>query len=339
MSNMLIIDRIIDSYQKAKQQNVSKIYKPTKEWLPQAQEKAEIYENYLDKPEEFEKILKNFFRDKKLAHGIFNDPDASHILEYLQYRNNISNIDFDEISVPDICNPPIATIGTFCLSEGGIMNAKVDFKITYGTLRFYHFSKEINKLTKNIERPIIVEIGGGFGGFAYYLLKNNPKIKYICYDIPELLPIISYYLFHLFPEKKIMLYDNYKKQDLNNFDICLLPNFELLNLPTEYVDLFYNSRSISEMNIETIDEYLKQIKRTLKHKGYFFHENTNNSKFPKPYKRVMSSDFPIPEDLKLISEKRSLFYDERYYEYLYQKTAPSKKFSIVIDYNKIKEAL
>ena len=52
----------------------------------------------------------------------------------------------------------------------------------------------------------IIELGGGYGKFAYYILKNIENFTYIDFDIPETLTLASYYLSKSFPDKKIFLW-------------------------------------------------------------------------------------------------------------------------------------
>lgn len=123
--------------------------------------------------------------------------------------------------------------------------------------------------------PVIAEIGGGFGGFAYHLLRRNRPLTYIDFDLPENLLIASYYLAMAFPEKRILLYDtpamSLDPSSLRHYDAVLLPNFMLPALGDGSVSCGVNTISFSEMDYETIDEYFSQIDRIVSR--YFYHEN------------------------------------------------------------------
>jgi putative sugar O-methyltransferase len=58
----------------------------------------------------------------------------------------------------------------------------------------------------NNEKNTIIELGGGYGKFAFYILKNTKKFTYIDFDIPETLTLGSYYLSKCFPNKKNFFY-------------------------------------------------------------------------------------------------------------------------------------
>jgi putative sugar O-methyltransferase len=131
------------------------------------------------------------------------------------------------------------------------------------------------RLLEEQARPIVAEIGGGFGGFAYHLLRTNRPLTYVNFDLPENLFISSYYLSLAFPDKKILLYDNaamgMDRAALERYDAVLVPNFILPRLAECCVDLFLNTISFSEMEHATIGEYYAQIDRTCGR--YFYHEN------------------------------------------------------------------
>lgn len=147
------------------------------------------------------------------------------------------------------------------------------------------------RLLEDEPRPLLAEIGGGFGGYAYQLLRTNRPLTYMNFDLPENLLISSYYLSVAFPDKKILLYDSdsmsLDRSTLEQYDAVLMPNFMLPRLQDSCVDLFLNTISFSEMEHATICEYFSQIDRTVKR--YFYHENL--SCHP-PYKGFPVAVFP-----------------------------------------------
>jgi putative sugar O-methyltransferase len=131
----------------------------------------------------------------------------------------------------------------------------------------------VKKLLSTVSRPVIAEIGGGFGGFGYYAIKFIPGCCYLNFDLPENLLISSYFLSLAYPDLRIHLYTG--KEDLklliDDYDIILLPQYALPWLPDRSVDFFINTISLSEMSYPTICEYFHQIGRVCD--GYFYHEN------------------------------------------------------------------
>lgn len=107
------------------------------------------------------------------------------------------------------------------------------------------------------------------------MLRRRPSIKYIGFDLPENLLIQTYYLSCLFPNARIAVYQEGTRpltlKQLDNYDIVLLPNFELKRTDSLIADLIVNVRSLSEMSYETIAEYFAQIDRV--GRLFFSHEN------------------------------------------------------------------
>ena len=133
----------------------------------------------------------------------------------------------------------------------------------------------IAQLVRESRNPVIAEIGGGFGGFAYYLINRGENLTYINFDLPENLIVSSYYLSMAFPDFNILYYQSpdqiLDEQLLNEYDILLMPNYMLPKLDDHSVDCFINTISFSEMEIGTVREYFRQMERI--GKKYVYHEN------------------------------------------------------------------
>jgi hypothetical protein len=186
-----------------------------------------------------------------------------------------------ELGLPPIGNPCVLRLA------GAIVNANC----------FYNHYRAVfaSRLLDNLERPVVAEIGGGVGLLGYYLQKRNKTAVYIDFDLPENLLVESYFLSMAFPEKKVLLYEGdgtrIDSDTLSNYDIVLMPNFMLPKLSDLSVDLFSNTISLSEMDYETISEYMAQIERTCRR--YFYHENLADFNFA--YKNYPADFFPIPK--------------------------------------------
>lgn len=155
------------------------------------------------------------------------------------------------------------------------------------------------RLLEDCDRPVIGEIGGGFGGFAYQLLRRDIPLTYVNFDLPENLFISSYYLSMAFPEKRILLYEgpdmSLDPAVLRQYDAVMLPNFMLPAMPAESIDYLLNTISFSEMEYATICEYFSQVDRVVSR--YFYHENL--SCHP-DYKGFPSAVFPKPRHFRQV---------------------------------------
>lgn len=125
----------------------------------------------------------------------------------------------------------------------------------------HFYAHRISELTRAIENPVVAEIGGGFGGMAYYLLRDCPCVRYIDFDVPETIALASYYLLSAFPGKKARLYGEPAAEDA---EITLLPAFEMPNLPDLTVDVVFSSHVLADLPPGAIGGYMTQALRIAK---------------------------------------------------------------------------
>lgn len=188
----------------------------------------------------------------------------------------------------------------------------------------HYYATCINRMTADnseAERPVIIELGGGFGGMSYYFNRDSKNKVYVDIDLPENLALASFYLMHTLPEKKVFLFGEGEltAETFKNYDILLLPNFEVKNIPGNSTDLVFNSYSLAEMPENAITCYVKELSRALKTAGYFYHVNHTRESL------VKADDFGIEKkDFVLLHKTpalwnaaRNLLMDEN--EYLYKK--------------------
>ena len=195
-------------------------------------------------------------------------------------------------------------------------------KIMIDTPRHDYYAKKILKLFKGLKKKnrILVEIGGGYGGLCFQLLKRNFKDIYINIDILETL-LINYYFLRKYTKKKVIICD---LVDTNNFSTKNLylgttNYFKYLN---KKIDLVFNSNSFSEMSKKDIWHYFKFID-AYKAK-YIYHQNSNILLFPNSARHIetISKDFPInKKKYKLLFHNISLWGSGsgRYREYIYER--------------------
>lgn len=209
--------------------------------------------------------------------------------------------------------------------------------IPLDAIRFHYYAAQILSLLRDVENPVVCEIGSGLGGQAYKVLSTSGRpITYILLDIPEMLAVSSYFLMAALPEKRFLLYGesaNLGNGKLNDYDVILMPNFMLPQLEDEKVDLFFNSASFSEMDSMTVAEYIRQIERICRR--YLLHVN-HNQKFIWHYKGQESANmlstqvqldpnrfkqvYKFKDSFLLAREEEKIYYrNAAFYEFLYER--------------------
>lgn len=326
-----IVERVLTAYKEAKvaQKDVPLAYRPGGEWDEDIKTRRASYLKVLNDNDisGLSHLLKNFFRNSGVAglwtYDYYPEIARAGTLKKKEFVNDIlqdfstwedlvDNADINSVSAPPIGNP-----------WGYIIQGAL---ILPNSFRHHYYASHVLNLLADTRNPVVAEIGGGYGGFAYYLLSSGKPVKYINFDLPEVLLVQSYYLLNAFKGKKFLLFGetndtNISSDIISSYDLILMPNFQLPALASNSVDLFINTDSLSEMDYHTIEEYISQIVRTCK--LYFLHSNSDRE-IPKGsgHIEVPASKFPIPDDaFKRIYKFRSLWGGggNRFRQYLYQR--------------------
>tara|TARA_B100000524_G_scaffold327787_1_gene212092 strand:+ start:68 stop:1123 length:1056 start_codon:yes stop_codon:yes gene_type:complete len=192
--------------------------------------------------------------------------------------------------------------------------------IMVDTPRHDYFANKIIKLIGKKKSQIFTEIGGGYGGLIFQLLKRGFKGTIINVDIIETL-LISYFFLRKFTKKKIIICDLEKKINFNSNNIYLCTPEFFLKLKSK-INLIFNCHSFSEMSKNDLNLYLKKINKIKV--NYFLHQNSNILLYPdsKRHVEILAKDFPINLNYyNLIYSQVSMWSSGsgRYREYLYKK--------------------
>lgn len=289
VSDKVIFERIIKSYNQAKAVQLSEpgMYQVGNEWLP-------IYQSYMSdimtalstgSVEKVSTIYNNFFREPcsvglhglpvdMFQHFFVEQIDQLHKKQFLndflhRYRLWRSTIGHsaavDTLKSPDIGNPYGFTVDNVFIRAGS------DY--------LHYYASMIARLIRGgKQRKVVVELGGGFGGMPYYLVRDNSDITYVDFDLPENLALTAFYLLSAFPDKRVALYGEVDIETLNpcDYDVVLMPNFEIARMPGSSADLVFNSYSLAEMSSEAVDNYLAHFNR-LSNKFIFHINHTRDS--------------------------------------------------------------
>lgn len=325
-----LIKRIATAYHRAKhaQQGAPLAYQPGGEWKADIHTRRAEYLAALSDEDLscLETLLENFFRNSGgaglITYGYYGDIATGALLTQQWFVNCVLQdlatwkSVIDEPDVSRLAAPPIGNPWGY-LVEGHL--------VTSVSCRHHYYASRVADLLADVTSPVVAEIGGGFGGFAYHLLSSRRSYTYLNFDLPEVLLIAQYYLLSAFPERRVLLFGERDEEEisrdvLDRYDIILMPNCLLPKLAAHSVDLVINTGSLSEMDYHTIEEYLSQIARICK--VYLFHENSDrevSNGFG--HVEVPSSKFPISRNIfQRMYKFPSLWGGSggRYWEHLYQ---------------------
>jgi len=158
------------------------------------------------------------------------------------------------------------------------------------------------------DRPMIAELGGGYGNLAYYTLRGLKKSTYLDFDLPETLCVAAYFLMKSFPEKRALLYGeaDYEASRHGEFDLVFMPNYEIEKLGTETVDVFANYASLGEMTREAVSNYVRAIANAT---AYFFHVNHDRvaNVYEDGSRGLLAYEYPVPPTFELLFRYPELF--------------------------------
>jgi putative sugar O-methyltransferase len=268
-SDPALLERICTSYIKAaKQQQIAPaIYRATEWWEQQqkwslkpimqalmARDVAAVggmYRNFYRDPCSagliaLQSISKDYFGETiKDFHRRLYLIDALYRIDYWKARTG-GCFTLGDLSGPSIGNPFGVVI------EGTLVRAGAEYQ--------HYCAHRISGLLDS-KTATVVEIGGGFGGMAYYLLRDRPGTTYVDFDVPESIALTSYYLLKAFPQLSFLLYgeEELTKEAISRADVVLMPAFELAGMPAGSVDVTFSSHAMSDLSHGALVDYLKNI--------------------------------------------------------------------------------
>lgn len=326
-----LLQRIIDSYREAKsgQAAAAPCYQVGNEWLPIFRHHFGPVMDALSQGnvEDLAKIYKNFWRNgasaglvglstdmSKFFRTHIDEKDKKRFLHDTLHRFRLwqellgRDADVRALESPAVGNPYGFFFGDSFVKSGA------DYLHYYATV--------IGRLVEGAPCQVVAELGGGYGGTAYYLLRDNPSLTYVDFDLPENMALTAYYLLKALPESRALLYgeDVLSAETLDHYDLVLLPNFAVEQMPPSSAELVFNSYSLAEMPPPAIAAYVREF--TSIARSWLLHVNhTRNS-------LVVADEFGFdPEQFSLIyrkparwNEGRSASADE--FEFLYKKRGP-----------------
>ena len=265
-----LLERICDAYIKSidQQRLTSNAYAATEWWQLVRQRSLGPVMRALQTRDigALRKMYRNFFRDpcstgllgvpygmsKAYFGGSINDFHRRFYLSHALYRLDYwktqtdSRFELRDLAGPEIGNP-------FGVQIDGIF-----FRV--GAEYAHCCAYKIGALLGS-EKAVVAEIGGGFGGMAYYLLRDRANVTYCDFDLPESIALSSYYLMKAFPHLRFLLYGEQEltRESIDKADVVLMPTFELKSMPAESIDVTFSSHAMSDISAEAMAEYMKNI--------------------------------------------------------------------------------
>lgn len=139
----------------------------------------------------------------------------------------------------------------------------------YVALRISQAARDHLNVTAGNELNLL-EIGAGFGGLAYWLLKlKDLKIRtYTIIDLPLINVLQGYFLSQAFTVRQVKLYGEI---DQSSACISILPNVAFEPAIKQDIDVLVNENSMPEMSEEIVSAYISFAKKRLR--GIFFSYN------------------------------------------------------------------
>ena len=332
-SDLPLAKRIFNSFKlmKDEQNHRSQLYKPSSLWQSQIDESYHfLIDSYKrDDLEQFLYFLQNFGNWSKFlgveSQGLIKKYNKNFLLNnFLKYeifegQLNLWKYFNKDRDVKDVALP----------KYGNQIGALVENNfVVIGSFSNHIYSDILKNYLE--ENRTIMELGGGYGKFAYYILKKMKNFTYIDLDIPETLTLASYFLSKCFPKNRNFFYGEaeFNKDIETNYELIFLPPWEIEKINENTINLSINKNSLGEMDPLAAKNYLEHIHRTSK---YFFsmnHEYFRNH-FSDGKKSLINKEYNLygkyieliryPDLGHLIYENNKIDYDNNIFFYLFKK--------------------
>jgi putative sugar O-methyltransferase len=309
----IIVERIYNSFKKMKEAQVhdGELYKPATIWQNHIDKSYHylidgIKENDINK---FHFFLSNFGAWKSY-HGIESNALLNAKKRTIVGRHYLKNVlfhqNFQLWSWFYNARKPLSKLAypRYGNQMGANIKDETGDQVFVGSGSFFNeiYGSLLSNLIDDVKRPIIADLGGGYGKLAYFTLRDLEDFCFIDFDLPETLCLAAYYLMKAWPTKKVLLFGEaeFDTSSFEQYDMIFMPSSMIERLKSNCIDLFLNKNSLGEMNSDAAINYLKYISLSTK---YFFH--MNHDIHPNIYgqgkRGLLGYEYPInSENFKLI---------------------------------------
>ncbi len=189
---------------------------------------------------------------------------------------------------------------------------------------------EVNSVLEGLPGGVVpgntvIELGAGYGRFAWVLLTQFQDLRYFVVDIPPALAIAEEYLTRLFPKRPAFRFRRFKKyaevkSEMESAQIGFLTPNQLDLIPGLGAGLFVNISSLHEMRPDQIAHYIGKIGEhtgSSGKPGYFYTKQWERSINPYDKLVIKRGDYPIPSQWKKIFMRKHPV-QTRFFEAMYQ---------------------
>lgn len=325
------IERIIGAYHYAltRKPHVDDVYEPGVLWTSMLELRRDFITALEDgNADKLDSMLSNMFRNETtmflLKYGK-PTPDSKdewekkmsdNIIDDLySWARAVDNTNMDNLDSPIVGNPYGIWVGKGAMNPGSAFDATIsgDIVLTPASVPGNYYAQKIKHLLKLCGGNAVGEIGTGIGFLPYYLSRMTTGVRYVNFDLPEVLAVSQYFLMTALPDHTFML----GGEEVQDWDMALLPNFDIQEW-TMPVDVFVNIHSMSEMERDTIGVYVDNIARLSNR--YFYQENAiRDFELSNGMKEVGVNNFPgLNEKFIKIYNHPGIWREPIYGEYLYE---------------------
>lgn len=106
--------------------------------------------------------------------------------------------------------------------------------------------------------PVVLEIGAGWGGFAYQVKTLFPQVSYVVVDLPELFLFSATYLQTVFPRARVVFADDASDSSgWQGADFVFVPNTMADRVRHVLPSVTVNIASFQEMTSEQVETYAR----------------------------------------------------------------------------------
>jgi hypothetical protein len=147
----------------------------------------------------------------------------------------------------------------------------IDGTLLAPAAEYHHYCAQRLLSQLGAGRRVVAEIGGGYGGMAYYLLRDGGALTYLNFDVPESLALMSWYLMKAFPSSRFLLYGEKEigEQFAMGADVLLMPPSAMTRVSERSVNVTFSSHAISDLSRDDLTAYLNLVERMTQ--NYFLH--------------------------------------------------------------------